>query len=1106
MCAVVLALAGTLSAQTATTGQISGLVSDPAGAVVPGAKVVAVDEAGLKRDMVTDASGHFRLPQLAPGLYRVEISAKGFTPAKIAGVVVEITKTTVTDVTLKVGTQAEVVEVTGQAPMLQTESAATGQVIEQDTIRQLPLPTRNFQQLLTLSTGAQGSLQNSSDLGRGDATVSVNGNRTTSNAVVVNGVDASSIGTGATPNLAVPATDTLQEFIVQTSLYDATQGRNAGGVVAAVTKSGTNKWHGNLYEFLRNTVLNSNDYFLKASDIKRPAYQRNQFGGTIGGPLMKDRAWLFLSYQGTRELNYTSLTNSLSSTFEVSPYLTNDRSLTGLNTLMLQETGLPLAYMAPQAYNILTAQLPNGSYLVPSSQGNASGAINLPARSTYREDQVNANLDFKLSNANHLSLKAFLANNPTVQGLYNFAGIGNALQAPGAPTGFNMHQRVYAATDTHLINTRTINEFRFGYSSIGGRFLPQEPFTGADFGISGPLQGLFPGAPTISIINKVDLGPSPLADNFSQVETYTFGDMLTLTRGKHTLKMGADYKRQVINLFFNAYTRGQLYFSSTAAFLEGIPLITLQGSGVNNRNIRANDFSGFLQDDWKVNNRLTLNLGLRYDLYNPFYETHGRLVAFDPALASENAFGALTSGFVQAGNGNLGGIPKVQNGLVPTDYNNLAPRVGFSFRPDAKSSSLVVRGGFGLYYDRMNARLYNSQVFNAPYDMIAMNLATTTTWPYFGNPFVQVPLPSQFPVSFGNAGYFPYGGPPWVLPSTNVNFPSYTITTTPTLVPVSGIYPNRHNFVTPYVEQYNLDVQWQVQKNTVVDVGYVGSTGRKLTQLRALNQQVYNNNPYSGPYSVAMSALASPVLGTFSEATSGASSYNSLQISLTERNWKGFNGLVSYTYSHSIDDYSGGDVNDLDGIPGNTLHNYYASSDFDRRHRLIASGTYDVPKFYHGTGAAKYAANGWQLGTIITLQSGVPFNIIGYDSAFAYTFSNLAPGYTIGSAKGNGRPESRLGEYFNTAAFQLPVAYSTDFGNLRNVLVGPPQKNMDFSIVKFFPIAEKQKLEFRTEFFNLFNHPNFANPVNIQSSSAFGAIVKTATGPRVVQFAFKYSF
>ena len=1081
------------------------MVSDPAGAVVPGAKIVAINEAGLKREIVTDSSGHYRLPQLAPGVYRVEISAKGFTAAKVNGVVVEITKTTVTDITLKIGTQSEVVEVTGQAPILQTESAATGQVIEQDTIRQLPLPTRNFQQLLTLSTGAQGSLQNSSDLGRGDATISVNGNRTTSNSVVVNGVDASSIGTGATPNLAVPATDTLQEFIVQTSLYDATQGRNAGGVVAAVTKSGTNQWHGNAYEFLRNTVLNANNYFLNASKIKRPPYRRNQFGGTIGGPLMKDRAWLFLSYQGTRETNGTSLTNSLSSIF-VPGYVTGDRSLTGLNTLMMNATGLPLAYMAPQAYDILTAQLPNGSYLLPASQGNASGVVTTPTISTYREDQMNGNLDFKLSNANHLSVKAFLANNPTKQGLYSFAGIGNALQAPGAPTGFNMHQRVYAATDTHLISTRTINEFRFGYSGIGARFLPQEPFTGADFGISGPLQSLFPGAPTISIINMMDLGPSPLADNFSQVETYSYGDMLTMNRGRHTIKVGVDYKRQVINLFFNAYTRGQVYFDTFAEFLEGIPLLSLQGSGVNNRNIRANDFSGYVQDDWKVNNRLTVNLGLRYDLYNPFYETHGRMVAFDPSLASMNAFGALTSGFVQAGNGNLAGVPKVQNGLVPTDHNNLAPRIGFSYRPNAKNNSLVLRGGFGIYYDRMNGRLYNSQVFNSPYDIIAMNLIGTTSWPYFGAPFVQVPLPSQFPISFGNTSYFPYGGPPWVLPSTNVNFPSYTVTTTPTLVPVSGIYPNRHNFVTPYVQQYNLDVQWELHKNTVLDIGYVGSTGRKLTQLRALNQQTYNNNPYSGPYSVAMSALASPVLGTYSEATSAASSYNSLQVSLTERGWKGFSGLVSYTYSHSVDDYSGGDVNDLDGIPGNTLHNYYASSDFDRRHRLIASGTYDVPKLYHGSGATKYLANGWQFGTIITFQSGVPFSIIGYDSAFAYTYSDLVPGRTISSAKGSGRPESRLGQYFDTTAFQLPAEYTTDFGNLRNVLVGPPQKNMDFSIVKFIPITAGQKFEFRTEFFNLFNHPNFANPVNIQTSSAFGAIVKTATGPRVVQFAFKYNF
>jgi len=1111
LCAVVLAFAGTVSAQTSTTGQITGSVTDPAGAFIPGAKVHAINEAGVKRDIVTDASGHYRLPQLSPGNYRVEFSANGFMSAKVNDVVVEITKTTVEDVTLKIGTQNEVVEVTGAAPLVQTDSAATGKVIDQETIRQLPLPSRNFQQLLTLSTGATGSLQNSSDLGRGDATISVNGNRTTSNAVVVNGVDASSIGTGATPNLAVPATDTLQEFIVQTSLYDATQGRNAGGVVAAITKSGTNSLHGNVYEFLRNTALDANNYFLNAVEIPRPAYRRNQFGGTLGGPVVKDRTWFFLSYQGTRETNGTSLTNSLSSTF-ADPHLTNDRSAAGLSTLMTSVTGYPGIYLNPNAMAILQAKLPDGSYLMPSSQGNPSGSVTIPTISTYREDQMNANLDFKVSNANHLSLKAFLANNPTVQGLYSFAGIGNALQAPGAPVSFNMHQRVYAASDTHLFSPRLINEVRFGYSGIAATFKPQEPFTGADFGITGPLQSIFPGAPTISITNMMDLGPSPLADNFSQVETFAVGDMLTWTHGRHTIKAGLEYKRQEINLYFNAYTRGQIYFANFTDFLLGVPLLSLQGSGVNSRNIRANDFAGYLQEDWKATNRLTVNAGIRYDLYNPFYDTHGRLVAFDPALVQTNSFGALTAGFVQAGNGSLSGIPKVQNGLVNTDYNNFAPRVGFSFRPLAKSNSLVVRGGFGMYYDRMNARLYNSQVFDAPYDIVAINLIGTTSWPSFSDPFVHVPLPSAFPVSFSNASAFPYGGPPWIFNATQVSATTGLPTTAPTVVPVSGIYPDRHNFVTPYVQQYNFDVQWEAMKNTVVDVGYVGSTGRKLTQLRSPNQQTLNGYPV-GPYSPAMSALASPILGTYVESTSGASGYNSLQVSLTQRAYKGFSGLLSYTYSHSVDDYSGGDVNDLDGMPGNTLKNYFASSDFDRRHRLVFSGTYSFPRFYSGDGATKFLVDGWQLGGIVTLQSGTPFSILSSDSAFAYTYANLAPGRSIASAKGSGKIEDRLNNYFDPSAFVAVTPYTTDFGSLRNVLAGPPQKNVDFSVVKFFPITEHQNAEFRTEFFNLFNHPNFANPVSLPApalgslpQAPFGSIVKTATGPRVIQFAFKYSF
>jgi hypothetical protein len=369
---------------------------------------------------------------------------------------------------------------------------------------------------------------------------------------------------------------------------------------------------------------------------------------------------------------------------------------------------------------------------------------------------------------------------------------------------------------------------------------------------------------------------------------------------------------------------------------------------------------------------------------------------------------------------------------------------------------------------------------------------------------VHVPLPSSFPYSFNNASVFPYGGAPWIFNATQTSLTGST--TAPMVVPVSGIFPDRHHFVTPYVQQYNLDVQWEVAKNTVLDVGYVGSTGRKLTQLHNLNQQTYNSDPYIAPYAPALSGLASPVLGMFVESTTGASNYNSLQVSLTERSVKGFSGLLSYTYSHSADDYSGGDVNDLDGMPGNTLKNYFASSDFDRRQRLIFSGTYDFPKFYSGQGAERYLVNGWQMSGIVTVQSGTPFSIVGSDSAFAWTFGDLAAGRTIASAKGSGSIESRLNGYFDTSAFVNPKAYTTDFGNLRNVLVGPPQKNVDFSIVKFFPVIEQQKLEFRSEFFNIFNHPNFANPVNIITASSFGSIVKTATGPRVVQFALKYSF
>ena len=1120
-----LALAGLANGQTSTTGQIAGDVTDPTGAVLANAKVVAVNDAGIRREVTSDAAGRYAFPLLPPGRYTVEITAQGFSPLKVAGVNVRITETSVVDLALKVAAAAaEVLQVTAQPPLVQSESATAGRVIEQDTIRQLPLPTRNFQQLLTLTPGATSSLQNSSDLGRGDTAITVNGARTTSNSVVINGIDANAIGTGSTPSLAVPATDALQEFIVQTSLYDATQGRAAGGIIAAVTKSGTNAVHGNAYMFLRDDSLNANNYFLNRQGIERPLYERKQFGGTLGGPVVKDRAWFFLSYQGTREKNGTSLTNSLATVFTPGN-LTDDRSL----ATIAAANDLPAVLISPVALNILQAKLPDGSYLIPSA-GSPTGnrtpvARTIPTISEYDENQANLNFDFKVNDSNQLAVKLFGANNPTTQGLYSFAGIGNGpLQAPGAPTSFDLRNRVASVSDTWIISPRILNDARFGYSEIFGRFRPDEPFSGADFGITQPLSSLYPGAPTIDIQNMMSLGPSPLADQMSQNKTFTASDMLTWSLGRHTVKFGGDFKHHEVNLDFRAYTRGYMLFSAVGAvdswtmFLMGMPLASIQGSGVTDRSNRSNDFATFVQDDWRVTDRLTLNMGLRFDYYGPFYEKDGRFVAFDPVRAQMTPARTLSSGFVQAGNGNLPGLPKLTDGLVESDKNNFGPRVGFAYKPFANSDKFVVRGGYGLYYDRANSRLLNSQVFNSPYYTMGVAISGgfvvpsgATFVPGFltaEDPFLRTPLPGSYPMATEGASY-PFA--PGLMPLTGRTAFSPLgpkVTANPLLpngvVPASGIYPDVHNFKTPYIHQYNLGFQWEIVNNYMLDLSFVGSSGRKLSRLHDLNPQPAAGAFTTAPYYPAVSSFVVPTVGAFSVESSGVSNYNSLQASLTKRYSYGLQFMASYTYSHALDNYSGGDVNDLVGMAGDPNREYYATSDFDRRHRLVVSYVYDLPKFYTGgSGALRRFVNDWQVAGITTVQTGTPFSIVMGGSFLSNAYAVPAAGVAHPTEM-SGDVKDRLGEYFETSDWVAPAA--GQWGSARNVLRGPAQTNVDFSIVKFIPVTETQKFEFRTEFFNLLNTTNFANPVNVRTSANFGQIVRSSTGPRVVQFAFKYSF
>jgi outer membrane receptor protein involved in Fe transport len=1131
-------------AQTATTGQIVGVVTDPSGAVVASANVVLTSDAGVRRQTETDGNGRYTFPLLDPGAYGLEVTLSGFASVKLEGVSVKITESSVVDVALKVASAPTTVSVTGESPLVQTESSARGTVIDETQVRDLPLPTRNFQQLLALTTGTSGSIQNSSDLGRGDAAVYVNGQRALSNSVVINGVDANSIGTGSMPNLSVPSIDSLQEFIVQTSMYDASQGRNAGGIVAAITKSGTNRLHGDVYEFLRNTDLDANNFFLNGENgvvTPRPTYQRNQFGGTLGGPVIKDRAWFFISYQGTRETNGTSLTNSLATVF-LPAFLGSQRDPASLAAFSMCYAPDLFGYVDPVAAAALTAKLPNGQYMIPAIPGvtTAAGCTpgegattkpvleTIPSNSTYKEDQFNTNFDVKLNNSNRFFAKYFFAANRTNQALYDQFGDGNALQAPGWPTEEDVDQRLLSVGVTSVISSHLLNEVRFGWSTIYGPGKPSQPISSSQLGISSPLSSLFPGMPTILFANLFTLGPSPLATNYAATNTYSASDMMTWTKGRHTFKFGGEYKRQALDApYFDVFPNGEMVFFGAAPlptpsvfgdFLAGFNFVSVIGSGTNSLHNRANDFSSFFQDDWKVNSRLTLNLGLRYDYFGPTTETDGHFVGFDPSKATTTPLPAVpgclatcgvavTGGFVQAGNGNLPGYPKVSDGLVNPNYKNFGPRIGFAYQA-TDNGKVVVRGGYGIFFDRPNMRLFNSQLFNMPYEMLATALETPSE-----SPFVQVPLPSAFPLTpSGNPSYFPFGGYPAVLPYT----PYGSTTLTPTVVPATGLYPDLQDWSIPYVQTFNLGVQTSFANNWMLDLGYVGSEGRKFPRLFSFNQAAtpafggyYPAGSLGGPLFPGFGNLPAPGLGSLLMESNSNSNYNSLQATLNKRFSHGLQMLLSYTWSHSIDDYSGSDVSDITVTPGDLVNQQrnYGNSDFDRRQRFVASYLYNLPDVYRGGSAfGKKLLDSWSLSGIVTLQSGLPFSIYGEDTLFAATTGDLAPGRTVASAIKGGNVADRLNEYFDTSAFVSPSALG-DFGQLgRNIIRGPKQINTDLSIMKLIPVTESQRLEFRAEFFNLFNNVNFANPVNIQSSYNFGQIATTTTGPRVVQFALKYAF
>ena len=1086
------------------TGQLSGSVVDTNGAVVSGASVKLTSlVTAQEREAVTNDAGDFVFTLLPAGAYKLEITASGFRTVVVDEVKINVTQTTTLPIRLDAATVSGMVTINADPPLVQQETSQVGRTIEENTIRQLPLPTRNFQQLLTLSPGTSSSVANNTELGRGDSIISVNGQRTTSNNVRINGIDANSIGTNSTPNIAVPATDTIQEFIVQTSLYDASQGRNAGGNVEAITKSGENAFHGNAYYFLRNKALNANDFFLNAAGRARPTLTRNQFGGTLGGPIIEDRLFFFGSYQHTRERNGASLNNSLMSPF-IPPALRDDnRTAAGLAAAF----GLPQASINPVIVNVLNAKLPNGAFAIPSA-ATASGLTPISGLSRFRENQFNANFDWRISDNHTISSKNFFASNPTFQANYNFAGLGNGVtQLPGTGGSLDIIQDLNSITDTYVFSPTVVNQARFGFSRLRVTSVAEEPFTAAQFGINTPLKNLFPGMPTLTVTGLFTLGSSPFADQSSRINAFTYGDTLSVVKGNHRLRFGGEYRRSQVNFYFNAFSRGQVIFSSFNNFLAGNG-VSIIGSGVFDRALRVNDWSGFAQDDWKISSRLTLNLGVRYDFYGYPVDTRGRLVNFLPDQFRQGTVASPAgppNGFVQAGNGTLAGVPTVEDTLIPTDKNNFAPRVGFAYQLN-NTGSLVARGGYGIYYDRFSTRYANTQLLNYPYLALAVGLPGILRT--MSDPFIPVPQPGQFPV--------------------NPTIPSPLSPLAPIVgVPISGIFIDPE-LRTPYIHQYNANVQWEFAKDYLLEVGYVGSKGTKLLQVITLNQPVYNRaaNLFVAPFGTALSTQKNVAGGIQQVQSSSNSDYNSLQLSVTKRFSRGLQFLSAYTYGKSNDYYSGGTINELFAVAGDQFdwRTNYGPSDFDRRHRFVTSFVYDLPKLVSETSSARWVLNNWQMNGILTLQTGTPYSIIDVVGNTIVQRANLASGFT-GSVETSGSTQERLNGFLNINAFVASrpfVASGTNlgtptntnfdpnnpFGNTaRNFLYGPGQKNMDFSLVKFIPMTERVRGEFRTEFFNIFNWANFANPNNnVAVPLTFGKITATSSGPRVIQFAFKVNF
>jgi hypothetical protein len=1156
-------------AQTGGTGALIVSLTDPSDAAVPGAIVTVSNSAGLSRSSTTTANGSCTFTLLPVGDYRVTISAQGFRTIEVPSVAVIVTETRLMTQRLEVGSTTQQVIVAATVQTIQTESVTLGDDVGNKLLTDLPLVTRNYTQILGLSPGVVTDVNNASALGRGSKDVYVNGGSNASNNFQMDGVNVTNIFEDTPQDVAatfgsipIPSPDALQEFKVQTGQYDAGYGQNSGANVNVVTKSGTGDFHGSIFEFFRNDALNANGFFQKEAGQPRGKLEQNQFGGTVGGPLKKDKLFFFLSYQGTRQINGVAPQGF--QTADLPEQLTDVRTASALGAEFCPANnppGSPGARFAntlfggvqvacdgsninPVALSLLQAKVPNGTYVIPSPQtildpgtANAIGFSSFSVPATFKEDQALLNIDWQISPKNRLSLKYFYAYAPQVWS-FNCTG---CLPYTGGNVNHSGNQFPSGKLTTLLTNN-LVNEAHFSYYWIRADATPTNPITPQQVGMTTATSSWNTYLPVININGLVNFGGYLVDGSKDPTTSWEGSDQLSWSHGRHTIRTGIDVRQP--DFFYHFFgVKGQLTFLSWADFLvgqsaaqNGTPFSNIfssfsfvtQPGGTTYNNIQWEQ-SAFVQDDFKVNQRLTLNLGLRWEhdgqpavpdrnagVVNYYLD----LLRAAPIPPLSGTYAGLTVANNYAGVLPVGVIRREKNCHNGTcaPYFDFAPRFGFAWRPIESNNRLVLRGGYGIFYNIVQG--------------VPFAIAETAV-PPTGETFIHNGASNAL-ATLAN----PYN------PIPPLGFISALRTPTSQLSQSSVAY----NLRTPYTMTYNLDMQWEFKPSWVADIGYVGSNSHNLETAGTYNEPLLASpanpvncgNPVTGCITTNTAANAAervPIVGFTPTGVTingniGAFEYNALQAILRTPSFHGLQFQASYTWARDFTNVSGVDLSagGAGSINSNDTNNFrqqWGLADYTRPQRLVVNYTYSFPSYRNGEGYRGKALSGWSVAGVTVVQNGLPITLTDSTGGAVYGFAGtsraqLCPGFTAATIQTHGSVESRLNNFFNlqsvadtsAAACSMPVldgvAGATLYGNTgRAIFLGPGQFNWDISVVKKTVVGglrEGAYLEFRTEFFNAFNHPQFANPGTSVTGATFGVITSTTVAPRVMQFALRYAF